>query len=45
MSKPNTKHIIGFTVKQWSVTMPAVVDIFVLEVVYEADVFEVTVFE
>lgn len=27
MSKPNTIHIIGFAVKQWSVNAPAVVSL------------------
>ena len=35
MSKPNTKHIIGFDVKQWTVTTPAVLDLFLIEGYYE----------
>jgi len=45
MSKPNTLHIIGFNVKQWTVTAPAVVDIESYDGVYELGVFEAEVFE
>ena len=45
MSKPNTAHIIGFDVKQWPVTAPAVVDLSLYNGVYEVGVFEPEVFE
>lgn len=45
MSKPNTQHIIGFKVKQYNVALPEIIDLFLLEGVYEAEVFEPEVFE
>jgi len=45
MSKPNTLHIIGFDVKQWPVTAPAVVDLGAYDGVYEVGVFDDLVFE
>ena len=45
MIRPNTLHIIGFDVKQWTVTAPAVVDIDDYDGVYELSVFEAEVFE
>ena len=45
MSKPNTVHIIGFAVRQWNKTAPAVVDPNDYEGVYVAGVFEEEVFE